>query len=124
VISFRVSAEVSRVHELGITRNIVAIAAEAAGNRHVTTITVEIGKLSGIVADAVAFCFDMVAAGTQVEGSRLQICEINGLARCLECGNEFATPTLLTPCSCGSRQLLRLRGEELNVKSIEIQEHA
>jgi Zn finger protein HypA/HybF involved in hydrogenase expression len=50
------------MHELAITRNIVAIVGEAARGRRVTRVTLEIGKLSGVMADAVAFCFDMVAA--------------------------------------------------------------
>jgi hydrogenase nickel incorporation protein HypA/HybF len=49
------------VHELGITRNIVAIVAEAARGRRVVRVTLEIGKLSGIMSGAIAFCFEAVA---------------------------------------------------------------
>ena len=77
------------MHELGITRNIVAIVGEAAGGRRVTRVTLEIGKLSGVMADAVAFCFDVVAQGTALEGASLEILEIDGRARCEACGIEF-----------------------------------
>jgi Zn finger protein HypA/HybF involved in hydrogenase expression len=43
------------MHELGITRNIVAIVADAANGRRVRCVTLEIGKLSGVMKDAIAF---------------------------------------------------------------------
>src|ERR1700761_5982695 len=110
------------MHELGITRNIVAIVREAAARRRVRRVTLEIGKLSGVMASAIAFCFDEVARGTALEGAALDIREIDGRARCQVCGTEFATETLFTPCLCGSRQYERLQGEEMNIKSMEIEE--
>jgi hydrogenase nickel incorporation protein HypA/HybF len=112
------------MHELGITRNIVAIVAEAAKGRPVRRVTLEVGRLSGVMPEAIAFCFDTVAEGTALQGASLEIREIDGRARCLACGEEFAIPTLLTPCVCGSRQLERLHGEELNIKTMELEEAA
>ncbi|MGD0719996.1 MAG: hydrogenase maturation nickel metallochaperone HypA [Roseiarcus sp.] len=112
------------MHELGITRNIVAIVSEAAEGRPVRRVTIEIGKLSGVLSEAIAFCFDAVARGTALEGARLEIREIDGRARCTQCDAEFAADTLFTPCPCGSRRFVRLRGEELNIKSMELTEAA
>ncbi len=112
------------MHELGITRNIVAIVADAAKGRRVTRIHVEVGKLSGILAQAIVFCFDVVAQGTAIEGAALSIHEVEGRANCRACGAEFATPTLFTPCGCGSRDLVRLAGEELKIKTMELEEAA
>lgn len=112
------------MHELGIASNIVAIVADASKGRRVRRVTLEIGKLSGVMSAAVAFCFDAVAQGTAVEGAELEIREIDGLARCQSCGGEFAAETLFTPCACGSRRLVFVRGEELNVKSAEFMEAA
>ena len=112
------------MHELGITRNIVAIVTDAAKGRPVVCVTVEIGRLSGVMSEAVAFCFETVAQGTALEGARLDIREIEGRARCRECGAEFDTPTLFSACRCGSRLLERLRGEELTIKSMELREAA
>ncbi len=110
------------MHELAITCSIVELVAEAAKGRKVARVTVEIGKLSGVVPDAVAFCFAEVARGTEAEGAFLDICEIDAAARCDLCGTEFPTPNMLTACPCGSLRFQRLAGEELNVKSIELQE--
>jgi len=61
------------MHELSITRNIVAIVEEAAKGRRVRRVTLEVGELSGVVSEAIAFCFDVVAAGTALEGASLEI---------------------------------------------------
>lgn len=112
------------MHELGITQNIVAIVSEAANGRKVRRVTLEIGELSGVMADAVSFCFDVVAQGTVLEGAELDIRAVPGRARCGDCGAEFDIAALYTPCACGSRRLERLRGEELNVKTMELEEAA
>jgi hydrogenase nickel incorporation protein HypA/HybF len=112
------------MHELGIARNIVAIVGDAAKGRAVRRVTLEIGMLSGVMSEAIAFCFDVAAQGSALEGAQLEIREIEGRARCIDCGAEFATPSLLTPCVCGSRRLTRLQGEELKVKTMELEEAA
>lgn len=112
------------MHELAITRNIVAIVGDAAQGRRVSRVTLEIGKLSGVMADAVAFCFDVVAAGTPLAGVALDIRQIDGRALCRECGSEFGAATLFAPCPCGSRSWERLAGEELNIKAMELEEAA
>src|SRR5205823_2341871 len=69
------------MHELGITQEIVALAIEHSGGAKVTRVVVEIGKLSLILPDAVRFCFDVCSEGTAVDGAKLEIVEIPGLAR-------------------------------------------
>jgi hydrogenase nickel incorporation protein HypA/HybF len=112
------------MHELGITRNIIAIVGAAAKGRSVCCVTLEVGKLSGVMGEAIAFCFDAVSQGTPLEGARLEILEIAGRARCDECGAEFETASLFAPCPCGSRRFVRLQGEELKIKSMELTEAA
>jgi hydrogenase nickel incorporation protein HypA/HybF len=66
------------MHELGITRNIVAIVGEAARGRRVVRITLEIGAKAGVEARAIAFCFDVVARGTPADGAVLDIVRLAG----------------------------------------------
>ena len=66
------------MHELGITRNIVAIVGEAARGRRVTRITLAVGALAGVEPRAIAFCFDVVARGTAVEGATLEFVPLSG----------------------------------------------
>lgn len=107
------------MHELGITRNIVAIVSEHARGKSVKRITLEIGKLSAVMPDAIRFCYQICCQGTELEGSTLRILEIPGRANCNDCHAEVFLDDLFTACPCGSRNLNRLAGEELNIKEME-----
>jgi hydrogenase nickel incorporation protein HypA/HybF len=109
------------MNELAIARSVVEHVAEAASGRRVHKITIEIGKLSGIAPDAVAFCFPEVARGTPAETARLDIREIGGRAYCETCGSEFPLPDMSAVCPCGSIRFRPIAGEELNLKSIEME---
>jgi hydrogenase nickel incorporation protein HypA/HybF len=67
-----------RVHELGITRNLVAIVSEAAHGRRVRKVWLEIGQRSALLPDSVRFCFDVVSQGTVLEGATLEIVALAG----------------------------------------------
>jgi hydrogenase nickel incorporation protein HypA/HybF len=108
------------MHELGITQEIVAIAAERARERQVKRVVVEIGKLTAVLPDAVRFCFDLCAEGTAVEGAYLEIVETPGRARCRACGLEEAFDLLCGVCGCGGNDLEWLAGEELRVRAVEL----
>jgi hydrogenase nickel incorporation protein HypA/HybF len=112
------------MHELAITRSIVAIVGEAAAGRRVRRVMLDVGRLSGVMADSIAFCFDAVAQGTALEGARLDIRQIDGRASCVDCGTEFAADTIFARCTCGSRRVVLLAGEELDVKAMELEEAA
>ncbi len=113
------------MHELGITQSIVDIAERTAREQQaskVLSVTVEIGELSGVIPDAVAFCYEACVQQTLLEGSRLVIRRIPGEGRCKECGAEVKIDNLTFDCSaCGSYALQRTRGEELNIKEVEIE---
>jgi hydrogenase nickel incorporation protein HypA/HybF len=108
------------MHELSITRNVVAICAERAMGARVTRITLEIGKLSAVMPDAVRFCFDICAQGTAVEGAELQIIETAGRAQCRDCSGEMIMKELFGRCECGSSNLKIIEGEELLIKEMEV----
>ena len=113
------------MHELGITQSIVDIAEKTAREQNaekVLSVTVEIGELSGVVADAVEFCFEACIQQSFLEGSRLIIKRIPGLGRCDECKAEVKIDNMTFNCSaCGSYALQRLQGEELAIKEVEIE---
>ena len=107
------------MHELSITRNVVAICAEQAQGK-VTRVTLEIGKLSAVLPEAVRFCFDVYARGTPIEGARLEIIETQGRGRCRECGAEVLLTQLFGRCVCGSAHLELTGGGELRIKEMEV----
>jgi hydrogenase nickel incorporation protein HypA/HybF len=73
---------------------------------------------------AIAFCFDVVAKDSPLEGASLDIVEVSGRARCRACQVEFDVENLFTPCACGSRSVATLQGEELMIKTIDVEEAA
>lgn len=108
------------MHELGITQSIVDMVRERASGARVNRLTLQIGKLSGVMPDAIRFCFDVCAEGTVLQGSELEIIETPGRGRCRECGCEQAMEDFFTPCACGVYALECVSGEELKVKSMEV----
>lgn len=108
------------MHELGITRNVVAIVAEQAQGRAVSRVVLQVGRLSGVLPDAIRFCFDLCARGTVLEGAALQIVETPGRGLCEACG---ASPTLDAPrgrCpDCGQPTLRLASGDELKIIEME-----
>ncbi|MEM8604918.1 MAG: hydrogenase maturation nickel metallochaperone HypA [Cyanobacteria bacterium P01_H01_bin.121] len=109
------------MHELGITQNIVAIAAEHAQGAKVQRITLEIGQLSAIMADAIQFCFDVCAQGTVLEGAILEIIQVSGLGRCQQCGQDVPLKEPFGICECGSTNLQIIQGQELNIREMELE---
>jgi len=110
------------MHELGITRNIVAIATEHSCGAKVKRVVLKIGQLSAIMPDAIRFCFDACSQGTSLESAVLEIIEIPGLARCCQCGLEIALNQPFGRCTCGSDRLDIFQGEELIIEELEIEE--
>ncbi|WAL69307.1 hydrogenase maturation nickel metallochaperone HypA [Amycolatopsis cynarae] len=108
------------MHELSITQSVVEAIAERMGEAEVTAVCLEIGRLSGVVPDAVRFCFDVVCAGTRLEGARLDIVEPEGRARCRACGEEFGMPDPIPLCPCGSADVEIVGGRQLRIKSVEV----
>ena len=108
------------MHELAITESVVATVAERLPGSRVTGIRLEIGALSGVVADSVRFCFDLVTEGTSLEGATLQIDEPLGRCRCRGCGAEFAPEWPILACPCGSADVTVLSGQDLKIISVQV----
>ncbi|MEM1264164.1 MAG: hydrogenase maturation nickel metallochaperone HypA [Pseudomonadota bacterium] len=107
------------MHELGITRNIVAIVSEHANGAKVKRVGLEIGRLSAIMPDAIRFCFDVCSKDTALEGATLEIEEVPGIGRCEACGAEFEIDQPFGRCQCGSRQITCIAGQEMKIKEME-----
>jgi hydrogenase nickel incorporation protein HypA/HybF len=109
------------VHELAITEAVVDAVVARTGRAPVTCVRLEIGRLSGVVPDAVRFCFDLACAGTPLAGARLEITEPPGRAGCRSCGAAFtvADPIVLCP-ACDSADVRVDSGRDLRILSVEV----
>ena len=87
------------MHEFALTQRLVQIVDEhAQGAVTVLRIMIEIGDISGVVAEAVEFCFDVCAQGTKAEGAELVIKRIAGRGWCGNCENESSMQNLISGC--------------------------
>jgi hydrogenase nickel incorporation protein HypA/HybF len=108
------------MHELAITENVVAAVAQRVPGAKVTSVRLEIGAMSGVVADSVRFCFDLVTEGTNLEGATLDVVEPAARCLCQTCGAEFAPDWPILLCACGSADVAVLSGQDLRILSVEV----
>ncbi len=105
---------------MAITQSVVQSVAERCEGRRVDLVTLKIGRLSGVVADSVQFCFELCTMGTALEGAGLQIIDVPGQARCRTCEELVELPDLIALCPCGSADLEIVGGQELLIQSVEV----
>ncbi|MBV9313350.1 MAG: hydrogenase maturation nickel metallochaperone HypA [Pseudonocardia sp.] len=108
------------MHELAITESIVAAVTEKLPGAPIRRVCVEVGELSGVVPDALRFCFELACAGTTLEGASLDIVRMPGRGQCQSCSAEFDTTDFLVLCACGSAEVTVLGGRELRIREVEV----
>ena len=108
------------VHELAVMQGVVDQVTARLGDSRVTTVHLSIGKLSGVVPDAIRFCFELATAGTTMDGASLEIDEPAGRAGCRTCQLEFALDYPILLCPCGSADVRVISGEELSISFVKV----
>jgi len=108
------------MHELAITEGVVAAVTEKLPGTKITCVRLEIGALSGVVADSVRFCFDLVTEGTDLEGASLEIEQSAANCQCRSCGAEFEPDGPIAACLCGSADVAVLSGADLRILSVRV----
>ena len=108
------------MHELAIAESVVGAVTRKLPGARITQVHLEIGALSGVVADSIRFCFDLATEGTGLEGAMLEITEPPARCRCRACGTEFGPDTPILLCPCGSADVAVLGGEELKILSVQV----
>jgi len=114
------------MHELSLAHGIVEQAAEAARAakaERVVAVHLKVGRLAGVEAGALLFCYEIASQGTLLEGSRLEIEDVPLVVWCAHClvaveldgVQSFRCPTCQTPCG-EIRQ-----GRELQIESLEVE---
>ncbi len=112
------------MHELSIAQAIVQVAdaeARKAEATRVSRVVVDVGTLSGVVADSLAFCFPMACDGTLLEGAELCLEPVEARAWCRACDREFPMKELLDTCpGCDGFASEIRAGQELKVRTIDV----
>lgn len=114
------------MHELPITQGILDLVldhAARAGAARVTAVHLVIGGLSGVVADSVRFCWDLVSEGTPAQGAVLQFRRVPLRLACQECATLFAPDGVSFDCpACGARATRVVEGRDFRVESIDVED--
>lgn len=112
------------MHELSIAQRIIEVAEEQARNSglsRITAIKVRIGGLTTVVPEALDFCFGFAKEDTLAGDASLVIEEIKAEGHCNACETDFpVTDSFFLLCpSCGASDTTLLKGQELDLLSIE-----
>jgi hydrogenase nickel incorporation protein HypA/HybF len=108
------------MHELAIVEGVVDTVTERLPDAKVSCVRLEIGALSGVVADALRFSFELATEGTNLQGATLEITEIPARCRCRACGRQFAPDGPILLCGCGSADAEVLAGQELKIAAVKV----
>ena len=110
------------MHELGICDALLKMVRNIAKEEEleeIQQITIEVGTLSGVVPAYMADCWEAVADGTELEDVEFVVEELQGTARCLDCGEEFPADVNRLRCpACNGEKLTPLTGRDLTLKEI------
>jgi hydrogenase nickel incorporation protein HypA/HybF len=111
------------MHELTVAINIVEnIEEEAKKNKlsSINELTIEIGKLSGVVLEALEFAMQEAVKSSVLENARIVYQQKNALAKCNACGNEFEVDDFFSVCTkCNNPYSDIITGKELRIISIK-----
>jgi hydrogenase nickel incorporation protein HypA/HybF len=117
------------MHELSIAQSLIETACETAardGADCIRSLRVRIGALSGVVKEALLFSFALAAEGSACEGATLEIEEVPVTVMCPRCRQPrtLANSWLFSCPQCGTATPEILTGRELDLISMEVDEHA
>lgn len=113
------------MHEMSLAEGVLQLIEDAAKREsfaQVKTIWLEIGQLSSVEPEALAFCFDAVTRGSIAEGARLEFIAVPGSGWCMACAAAVPMEELYAACPrCGGYQLQVSGGTEMRVKELEVE---
>ena len=112
------------MHELGIVYHIirdVENVARANGVRHVSSVTLLLGEVSGVVPDLLLDAWRWAADKKPItQGAELIVEPVEAVTHCETCGCDYATVEHGKTCPhCGSGETYLLQGREVMIKQIE-----
>jgi hydrogenase nickel incorporation protein HypA/HybF len=113
------------MHEVSIALSLLDIAEKYCtkeGYGGIESISVKIGKASGVMSEALLFAFDAVKIGTIAEKAHLIIDEIPVTGFCKNCNKNFSVKETYVLCcpKCGDNSFRLETGRELDITEMEV----
>ena len=119
---------IREMHELSIAQALVEqVEGSLAGNGTavIVSVKVSIGEFSGVSSEALETVFPFAVEGTRMAGTTLVIERVPAVGRCAGCGHESSQEFPFAVCGkCGATNVELIRGREMNLVSIDIEETA
>jgi hydrogenase nickel incorporation protein HypA/HybF len=113
------------MHELSIALSIVEVAEEAGRNRggRIAAVHMKLGRLSGVVKEALHSAFELAREGTELAQAELVIEDVPLVIHCSACGVDQAPESAfeLRCPACGALTSDIVSGRELEVHALEIE---
>lgn len=115
------------MHERSIIRQllqqVVEVMLEHESSR-VTTVRISVGEFSGVEAELLRTAFRDMSPYTPAQGAELRLETVPLEAACDACGSEFAVKHFHFLCpACESQQVRILRGEDLMLESVTLEDN-
>lgn len=112
------------MHELGIVFHMISTLEEVGSQHGLSTIqrvTLELGEVSGVLPDYLQDCWRWAADRTTLlHGAELEIVSVPAITICHACERTYPTVAHGKICPhCGSPNTVLLRGNEIEVATIE-----
>jgi hydrogenase nickel incorporation protein HypA/HybF len=108
------------MHELAICQAIADTVQRRADGRRVEQVDVRVGHFRQVVPDSLQFSWELLTAGTDLDGCRLAVEEVPAVIECGSCGGRTTLQAPILVCSvCESTEVALVSGEELLVVSID-----
>ncbi len=112
------------MHEVGIAQNIIEQAerkiAEINQPVRALKISVRLGKLAGVSAEALRFGFDIAKKNSRIPFAEIAIQETPAVVTCPSCQESYSTDKIEEICRiCGKGPLRIISGKELSLEGLE-----
>ncbi len=113
------------MHELGVVFHVIDEVEELAKQndvKHINSVTLQIGTVTGIVPDYLTDCWNWAVSKHELMiDCKLNIEKIEAVTHCSACGNDYNTIIYGKTCpNCQSSDTYLLQGNEFMIKEMEV----
>ncbi len=114
------------MHELSIAQSIYNHVIQEVEQKQlppVRKIVVRVGELSGVMPDALQFCFEAIIKETPLDKCQFIIEHVKLNGQCNNCRQKLNIENYVFNCPhCQSTDITVIQGEELDIAYIEVEE--
>lgn len=110
------------MHEISLLKEVVRVVEQTMEANRLTkvdTVVLQIGELTNIVPHYMETSFPAAVYKTSLEGAKLRMEILPGMARCRTCGKVFNVVSCKDACpQCTAKEFDVLSGEDFRIKEI------